>query len=375
MKKKSIVAVIVIAVVAVVAVVATVLARDTRSRSSSSSSSSSASAADDVDDNDTLPINNDGTSISSIQPTSSTAAPSASLPTVRPSTIATIAATTTLIQSSIPTSSPSTKKTELPTNLPTTIEPTDLPTSIPTALPTANPTLSPTVATATLPPIPEPAEDADNSSSSLSLSGSFDGMKGAIVTNDCIYNDGDYPYAIDIFWSCGSEQFNEPLRLHTFKRHSYSHKRIFNDQLITYRNKQLWFENYDTPRCIRINEEGELLLTNDSSYCSLFTFISARGQDQQHNEEFYITSSIDDGTTTTTQCLGLGNDDTVNCNSDRSTGGNECGGIDHRYLPLVMKMNDCDDLDSTKPLRFHFEIQAQDCSNNKNEYPNNDLCF
>ena len=77
-------------------------------------------------------------------------------------------------------------------------------------------------------------------------------MQGALVTSDCLF-DNDYAYAIDIYWSCGDERFNNPLRLHTFKRHSRSHKMVFRDQLVTFRDNQLWFDAYNIPRCIEID--------------------------------------------------------------------------------------------------------------------------
>ena len=184
----------------------------------------------------------------------------------------------------------------------------------------------------------------------------LDGMQGALVTSDCLFDDGNYPYAIDIFWSCGDERFNEPLRLHTFKRHSRSHSMIFADQLITYRDdKRLWFDAYNIPRCIRIYGDDELQVTSSREQCTKFEFLPSSNEDEHKIQD-----------ATTGRCMGLGGG--TSCNSDRSTGGNECGGVDHRYLPLVM-MEDCD-----SGLVFRFQTEAEDCSNGRSERPEN-ACF
>lgn len=178
----------------------------------------------------------------------------------------------------------------------------------------------------------------------------IDGSSGALVTDDCKFQD-DYLYAIDILLSCGSERFDAPLRLHTFKRHSRNHERIFNDQLVTFRDSQLWFDAYNTNRCIAVANDNELEIGTSS--CASFHFVSG-----SRSNNYFIRD------TSTGLCAGLGNDD---CNADRSTGGEECGGVDHRFLPLIM--GDCDDA-----LDFHFESEAQDCGNGATEMPNS-RCF
>jgi hypothetical protein len=67
----------------------------------------------------------------------------------------------------------------------------------------------------------------------------------------------------------------------------------------------------------------------------------------------------------TGNCITLGSS-SVDCNDDRSTGGSECGGVAHRYLPLGM--GSCDDA-----LSFRFETKAEDCTNG-DEFPGNS-CF
>lgn len=178
----------------------------------------------------------------------------------------------------------------------------------------------------------------------------LNGESGAIVTRDCLFR--DYGYAIDIYWSCGSERFGNPLRLHTFKRHSRAHELVFADQKITYRDQILWFEEYSTPRCISISAGGDLVLRTSSSRCDTFSL-------EGSENSFEIRQD------TTGNCITLGSP-SVECNDDRSTGGSECGGVDHRYLPLGM--GSCDDA-----LSFRFETKAEECTNG-DEFPGNS-CF
>ena len=56
-------------------------------------------------------------------------------------------------------------------------------------------------------------------------------MSGALITSNCMYE--SYTYAVDILLSCGDERFDEVLRLHTFKRHAWEHKKVFRDQIRT----------------------------------------------------------------------------------------------------------------------------------------------
>ena len=192
----------------------------------------------------------------------------------------------------------------------------------------------------------------------------LDGMQGALVTSDCLFEDGNYPYAVDIFWSCGDERFHQPLRLHTFKRHSRSHKLVFADQSITYRDGgRLWFDSYPIARCIRVVVDGDdddddefLQLSTNRQQCTQFDFLPTPGG----GGNGYRLQDVATG-----RCMGLGT--TTSCSSDRSTGGSECGGVDHRFLPLVMG-------DSSAGLVFRFETEAQDCSNGRNERPEN-ACF
>jgi hypothetical protein len=182
----------------------------------------------------------------------------------------------------------------------------------------------------------------------------LDARQGALVTSDCLY-DNDYPYAMDIYWSCGDEHFDEPLRLHTWKRHSRSHKRIFADQFVTHREGGLWFDAYGAPpRCIQAIGQ-ELFVTTDE--CSLFELIPAATSTSTANAYRFRDA-------TTRLCMGTGA-----CDSDRSTGGSECGGVDHRFLPLIM-VEDCDNT----ALVFRFESEAQDCANSQEELPE-DSCF
>ena len=154
----------------------------------------------------------------------------------------------------------------------------------------------------------------------------------------------------DVFCSCGSERFGNALRLHTFKRHSLNHELVFADQLITYRNKYLWFEEYSTPRCISI-DGGELYLHTSSSNCDEFQLDGNSGSFEIRHES-------------SGNCITLDGSD---CKDDQSTGGRECGGVDHRFLPLGM--GSCDDA-----LSFRFEDKAEDCTNGEDEYPGSS-CF
>ena len=174
----------------------------------------------------------------------------------------------------------------------------------------------------------------------------LDGEEGALVTADCRFE--DYSYAIDILLSCGSERFADELRLHTFKRHSHSHQRVFNDQRLTYRDGQLWFDAYATPRCVKTDPDGRLFLATNAAACASVVFTPHQGG-----------HSIQD--TESGRCVVLGGSD---CDAHRATGGQECGGVDHRYLPL--RMGDC-----TDALAFGFISQAASCVD---EYPQAE-CF
>lgn len=189
------------------------------------------------------------------------------------------------------------------------------------------------------------SESEGSSAETNDLTG-FDGAQGAIVTADCMF--ADYTYAIDILLSCGSERFADELRLHTFKRHSHSHQQVFNDQLLTYRNQQLWFDAYSTPRCIQIDNNGRLQLTTQPSQCTTIELI------EQGNG--FLLKDAEGG-----ECATLG---TSQCSEHQWTGGRECGGIDHRFLPLVM--GDC-----SFGLQFTFETRAESCNG---EYPEEE-CF
>ena len=171
-------------------------------------------------------------------------------------------------------------------------------------------------------------------------------LGGAIVTSDCIYE--GYAYAIDILLSCGDERFDEVLRLHTFKQHAWEHNRVFRDQKLTYRDQNLWFDDYQIPRCVSI-DGNRLFLSTQEAFCTTLAL------DFQEDGIFVIRD------TTTEQCATLGE---VQCDEHEWTGGRECGGIDHRYLPLVM--GNCD-----SALLFRFETEAASCSN---EYPE-EACF
>lgn len=170
--------------------------------------------------------------------------------------------------------------------------------------------------------------------------------QGALVTADCIFE--GYSYAIDILLSCGSEQFGDALRLHTFKKHAYDHRRVFNDQLLTYREGQLWFDAYYPPLCVQTKSDHQLGLAEEAQECSTFDLIE--------DGQTFIIQNRNSGL-----CAGLSRS---SCDSHRSTGGSECGGISHRYLPLVF--GDCDDA-----LNFTWRYQVDVCTN---EYPT-DACF
>ena len=99
-----------------------------------------------------------------------------------------------------------------------------------------------------------------------------------------------------------------------------SHTQIFNDQRLSVRDGRLWFEAYEPPRCILVDEQGQLGLSTRSQACNRWRFLPhAGGFRLQHQ--------------TTAQCVGLGS---TPCTAHRWTGGVECGGIEHRYLPLAM---------------------------------------
>ena len=174
----------------------------------------------------------------------------------------------------------------------------------------------------------------------------YEGQEGAIVTSDCTYS--GYAYAIDILLSCGNERFDDELRLHTFKRHAYDHRRVFNDQRLTYRQNQLWFDGYNAPRCMTVDEQGDLLLSLQEQSCATIRLDPIGDQFQVIDAE-------------TGRCLGLGG---AVCEDHQWTGGLECGGIEHRYLPL--QMGSCENA-----LAFQFESVADSCGG---EYPE-ESCF
>ena len=171
-------------------------------------------------------------------------------------------------------------------------------------------------------------------------------ISGALVTSDCIFE--GYPYAIDILLSCGGEEFDDALRLHTFKKHAHDHRKVFNDQLLTFRDGQLWFDAYETPLCVQTTSDQQLVLAEEAQACSKFNLV-------EEGAMFFIKNQ------NSGLCAGLGGS---SCESHRSTGGSECGGVSHRYLPLVF--GDC-----SNALQFMFKQQADVCDN---EYPN-DACF
>jgi hypothetical protein len=187
----------------------------------------------------------------------------------------------------------------------------------------------------------------DDSTTTDSVSEATTGREpGAWVTTDCTYK--GYGYAMDILLSCGSERFDEPLRLHTFKRHSRPHAKVFSDQRITTRDERLWFDAYEPARCVRVAGDGSLTLASRSSECVRFRWDETKGGARLVDAE-------------SGQCASLG--DAV-CTDDRWTGGRECGGVDHRYLPL--KMADC-----STALTFAWRASAETCAD---EYPSED-CF
>ena len=186
-----------------------------------------------------------------------------------------------------------------------------------------------------------PSDPPATTDTSAPLSLLLDGEEGALVTSDCRFE--DYSYAIDILLSCGSERFADELRLHTFKRHSHSHQRVFNDQRLTYRDGQLWFDAYATPRCVKVDPDGRLFLATSAADCASVVFAPHEGG--------HLIQDTQSGL-----CVVLGESE---CDAHRSTGGQECGGVDHRYLPL--RMGDC-----TDALAFAFSSQAASCAD---EYP------
>lgn len=189
-------------------------------------------------------------------------------------------------------------------------------------------------------PAPDSAADPPESDRPL------DGAEGAIVTADCTFR--DYEYAIDILLSCGDERFGEELRLHTFKRHAHDHRKVFNDQRLTHRDGQLWFDGYSTPRCVVIDTRGRLQLSTDAERCAPLVF--------QPQGDGHRLAEASGG-----RCAGLASG---SCDDHASTGGRECGGISHRYLPLAM--GPC-----SSALTFRFEADAGACDG---EYPR-DACF
>ena len=110
-------------------------------------------------------------------------------------------------------------------------------------------------------------------------------MSGAVVTSNCMYE--GYAYAIDILLSCGDERFDEVLRLHTFKQHAWEHSRIFRDQKLTYRDENLWFDDYQTPRCVSIDGNRWFLSTQEAS-CTQFAL------DFQEDNSFVIRNAATD---------------------------------------------------------------------------------
>ena len=190
-------------------------------------------------------------------------------------------------------------------------------------------------------------KDQDTSSSTQPSTETADtsSIKGAWITSDCVYE--DYSYAIDILLSCGDEVFGEELRLHTFKRHAHTHGKVFNDQLLTHRDDQLWFDAYETPRCVTTSN-NRMFLSTSASQCTAFDLID-------NQDGFFIQERDSE------KCVTLGN---AICDSHQWTGGRECGGIDHRYLPIVM--DSCDNA-----LSFRVATAADSCNG---EYPEAE-CF
>lgn len=210
----------------------------------------------------------------------------------------------------------------------TTCAPTAGPSTSPSVTPTRKPSTAPTPA-----PTPAPAPQS---------------WTGALVTSNCVY--AGYDYAIDVYWSCGSEQWDRPLRLHTYKRHSYSDRAVFADQLITMRGGgQLWFDSYSTPRCVVADSAGDLQLSTSSGACTRFalsaTATAGRYELKSGNRCVVITTS---------------------CGNRGWTGGRECGGVLHMYLPI--RLQACSPATTTT---FWISTQADYCAS---EYPGSS-CF
>lgn len=174
----------------------------------------------------------------------------------------------------------------------------------------------------------------------------YAGVEGALVTTDCMFR--DYPYAVDILLSCGDERFGEALRLHTFKRHAHDHRAVFSDQRLTYRDSRLWFDGYAQPRCVKVDSRGQLMLDTRMERCTELVLDTV-------GDQFRVLDA------STGLCAGLGG---TECGAHEWTGGRECGGIDHRYLPLVME-------DCANALGFVFAVAADPCGG---EYPRSE-CF
>lgn len=121
---------------------------------------------------------------------------------------------------------------------------------------------------------------------------------------------------------------------------------------MSYRDGILWFEEYSTSRCIVV-ANGELKLSTSASQCQNFNLAAVS------------TAQFTIQTNGSGECVTLGSG--TNCDDDRSTGGRECGGVDHRYLPL--RIGSC-----SEALTFQFESTAEDCTNGRTEYPGN-ACF
>ena len=214
--------------------------------------------------------------------------------------------------------------TTSPTTPPPSLDPTPSPTPAPTPPPTRPPTLGPTPA-----PVPQ-------------------SWTGALVTAGCVYE--GYEYAIDVYWSCGSEQWGQPLRLHTYKRHAYPDRAIFADQLITMRSGgQLWFDSYSTPRCVAVDSAGELQLRTWGGACTSFVLSSAATAGQ-----YELKSGG--------RCVVI----TANCWDRGWTGGRECGGVLHMYLPIQLQA-----CSATTTTTFRISTQADYCAG---EFPGSG-CF
>ena len=121
--------------------------------------------------------------------------------------------------------------------------------------------------------------------------------QGAIVTADCLF--GDYPYAIDILLSCGSEETGAPLRLHTFKRHAHDHRLVFNDQRITYREGLLWFDTYRPALCLAVSDDAQLRLVSEENDCTSFTL--------RERDDVFMIQAVD-----SQLCAGLGRPAVIN---------------------------------------------------------------